>query len=285
MPKFLNILSNLLNEASRFKMNPELNFYLHDLSDRLWEMRNKKFTKKTIVDEIPFKTSDGVDGLVKVVINPRLPYIGYMETKPKDSRDPMDFVMELQPKEYVSKKNLYLTIYHEMLHAMDPALSTKLSQKYLATYNEKFDPHYWGHPIEFRTITNEFLEALEMEIERRLGMLKNVENKKYIHQSLENILNYFSKGEKLSKLSKDIMRKVNDEEVLDNLISKSVSEFTSSYPGIADFLAGREGDEPYYITYVEMIKKYNPKIWPRFLTMLYKSIEELKNKIKEKGSN
>ena len=282
MPKFINILSNILSEASRFKMNPELNFYLHDLADRLWEMRKKKITKKTLVDQFPFKTSDGVDGFVKVVINPKLPYIGYMETKPKDSRDPMDFVMELQPKEYVSKKNLYLTIYHEMLHAMDPALSTRLSPKFLTTYNEKSDKDYWGHPIEFRTITNEFLEGLEMEFERRLSFLRNIENKKYLLQSLENILNYFSKGEKLSKLSKDIMRKVNDEEVLDNMISKSFSELTSAFPGIANFLAGREGDEPYYITYVEMIKKYNPKVWPNFLTMLYKSISELKSKIQDK---
>ena len=133
-------------------MDPELNLYLHDLSDRLWQSRNKKLTKKTLVDVFPFKTSDGAQGQVKVVINPKLPYIGYMETKPKDSRDPMDFVMELQPKEYVSRKNLYLTIYHEMMHATDPSQSTKMSAKYLTTYNEKSDKDYWGHPIEFRAI-------------------------------------------------------------------------------------------------------------------------------------
>ncbi|NBO23245.1 hypothetical protein EBU94_07915, partial [bacterium] len=133
MPNFISILSNLITEASRYKMDPELNLHLHDLAERLWEMRNKKFTKKTLVDKIPFKTSDGVDGLVRVTINPRLKYLGYMETQPKESRDPMDFVMELQPKEYGSKKNLFLTIYHEMLHATDPSQSTRLSPKYLTT--------------------------------------------------------------------------------------------------------------------------------------------------------
>lgn len=282
MPKIINILSNLLKEASRYKMDPEVNFYLHDLTHRLWEKRNKKYTRKTLVDGFPFKTSDGVDGYVKVVINPRLKHIGYMETRPKESRDPMDFVMELQPRDYISEKNLYLTIYHEFLHATDPSQSTHYSPKYMLTYDEKSDEKYWGHPIEFRTISNEFLEGLEMEFERRLSLLRNPEQKKYLIQSLDNLLAYFSKNEKLNKISLDILRRVNDEEVLDNMISKSLSDMTVDYPGISDFIAAREEEEPYYITYVELIKKYNPNIWPRFLTMLYKSIEELKNKIMKK---
>lgn len=283
MPKIINILSNLLNEASRYKMDPELNFLLHDLSDRLWASRNKKFTRKTLVDGFPFKTSDGVDGYVKVVINPRLKYIGQMDTKPTGSRDPMDFVMEVQPKEYVSRKNLYLTLYHEMLHATDPTQSSKYSPKYMLSYDEHSDEKYWGHPIEFRTVTNEFLEALEMEVERRLSLLRNPEQKKYLIQSLDNILGYFSRGQQLNKITLDILRRVNDEEVLDNLISKSLSNITTEFPGLADFVAKREDEEPYYITYIELIKKYNPKMWPDFLTMLYKSVEDLKNKIIKKG--
>lgn len=262
-------------------MDSELNFYLHDLADRLWNARNKKITKKTEVDRFLFKTSDDVQGMVRIVINPRLKYIGNMETKPEASRDPMDFVMELQPKEYVSRKNLYLTLYHELLHATDPSQSTKYSPKFMSTYDDTSDEKYWGHPIEFRTITNEFLEALEMEIERRLMSLKNPEYKKYLSQSVENILRYFSQGEKLSKLSFDILRRVNDEEVLDNMISHSISNFTTIYPGISDFIAAREDDEPYYITYIELIKKHNPKAWPNFLTMLYKSLNDLKKKIEK----
>lgn len=279
MKKFLNILSNILNEASRYKMDPELNFLLHDISERLWNTRTKKFTKKTLVDKIPFKTSDGVQGMVKIFINPRLKYIGQMDTRPTGSRDPMDFEMELQPKEYVSRKNLYLTLYHEMLHATDPSQSTQYSTKYMSTYDEESDENYWGHPIEFRTVTNEFLEGLEMEYERRLAGLKNSDQKKYLIKSLNNVLGYFSRGEKLSKLSLDVLRRVNDEEVRDNIISRSLSDFTTKYPGLSDFIAAREDEEPYYITYIELIKKHNPKMWPNFLTMLYKSVQELKNKI------
>ena len=150
----------------------------------------------------------------------------------------------------------------------------------MLTYDEKDDTKYWGHPIEVRTITNEFLEGLEMEILRRLEALKNSENKKFLVRSLDNLLDYFSKNLPLNKLTLDILSKVNDEEVLENMISNSLSELTTKYPGIADFLSKKE--EPYYLTYVEMIKKYNPKIWSRFLTMLYNSVQDLKQKIKDK---
>lgn len=283
MPKIINILSNLLNEASRFKMDPELNFLLHDLADRLWEKRNKKYTRKTLVDGFPFKTSDGQDGYVKVFINPRLKFIGQMDTKPTGSRDPADFELEVQPKEYTSKKNLYLTLYHEMLHATDPSQSTKYNPKYMLTYNEFSDEKYWGHPIEFRAISNEFLEGLEMDIERRLESIKNPDYKKYLIRSLDNLLGYFSRGESLNKLTIDILKRVNDEDVLENMISKSLTNLTTTYPNISDLVVKKDEDEPYYLTYLENIKKYNPKMWPRFLTMLYKSIEDLRNKIIKKG--
>ena len=281
MIKLVPILSNVISEG-RFKMDPEVYLHLTTLAEKLWSMRDQKFTKKTLVDVIPFKTSDGVDGQVKIVINPRLPHIGNMETRPKESRDPMDFVMELQPKEYVSPKNLFLTMYHEMLHATDPSQSTRLSQKYMSTYNEKLDTHYWGHPIEFRAITNEFLEGLELELLRRLHAIRKPDNKKFLLKSIKNIINYFAKGEKLSKLSLDIIERINDEHVLDNRISQMVADMPTEFPGVSEFKSEKE-DEPYYLGYVEQIKKYNPRIWPRFLKMIYESLKNIEEQIKEKG--
>lgn len=274
MKKIFEILTDIVSEAKRFQFEPEVYLNLATLTEKLWSLRNKKFVGKTLVDSFPFKTSDGVDGFVKVVVNPKLKYIGYMETRPKGSRDPMDFVMELQPKEFISKKNLFLTIYHEMLHATDPSQSTKESPSYLLTYDEKSDEKYWGHPIEFRAITNEFLEGLVLEFERRKQNLKNSENIKYLKNTLTNIKNYFAKNETLSKLSLDILDRINDENVLDDRISKLVSEMPTNFPGVSEFMTKSE-DEPYYLTYVELIKKYNPEIWKRFLTMLYNTVEEI----------
>ena len=281
MIKIIDILTNVISEQKRFQFDPETYQKLVSLTEKLWGMRNKEFKKKTLVDGFQFKTSDGTDGYVKVVVNPRLKYIGFMDTKPKFSRDPMDFVMELQPKEYGSKKNLFLTIYHEMLHATDPSQSTKMSPKFLSTYNEKSDEAYWGHPIEFRAITNEFLEGLVNEFKRRIERLRNLDNKRFLQKSLDNILNYFGKGEPLNKLSLDILSRINDENMLDSKISKVFSNMTTDYPKTSEFITSKE--DPYYITYIELIKKHNPKIWPKFLTMLYNTSEEIKDIINKKG--
>lgn len=281
MSNFLKILDSIIVEQKRDVLDPELYSKLERLTDKLWSNRDKEYKGKTVIEQIPFKTKDGADGLVKVVVNPRLKFIGLMDTKPPYSKDPMDFVMELQPKEYGSKKNLFLTIYHEMMHATDPNLSTKMNMKYMAGYSEHNDAKYWGHPIEFRAITNEFLEALVLEYRRRLMRLRIPENKKFLIKSLTNIMRYFKEGIPLSKLSLDIMRRMNDEDVLENRFSKILSDIATDFPETSEFINREE--EPYFLNYILNIKKYNPEIWKRFLTMLYKTskeIEEIINKNK-----
>jgi len=280
MKKILTILNHLIVEQKRDILDPELYSSIEKLTDNLWSNRNKVYTKKTLIGQIPFKTKDGTDGLIKIVINPRLSYIGEMGTKPYLSRDPMDFVMELQPKKYGSKKNLYLTIYHEVMHATDPNLSTKTSMKYLSTYNPLDDKKYWGHPIEFRAITNEFLEALVLEFKLRISRLRIPENKKFLTKSLENILNYFKQGTKLSKLSLDILRRMNDENVLDDRFAKLVADISLEFPQASEFIPEKE--EPYFLTYIEKIKNHNPEIWRRFLTMLSKTSKEIEEIINKK---
>lgn len=273
MSKFLQILNNIILEQKREVLDPSLYSKLENLTNKLWSNREKKYKGKTVVEQIPFKTKDGVDGLVKVVINPRLKFIGLMDTKPPFSRDPMDFVMELQPREYGSKKNLFLTIYHEMMHATDPTQSTKMNMKYQTTYSEFDDKKYWGHPIEFRAITNEFLEALVLEFKRRLKRNTSAENKVLLMKSLTNITNYFKSGEILSKLSTNIMSRMNDENLSDSRVSQILSNIQTDYPETSEIIPSNE--IPYFLTYILLIKKNNPYIWRRFLTMFSKSVDEI----------
>jgi len=281
MSRFLQILDNIISEQKRDILDPELYSKLERLTDKLWANKDKEYKGKTFIEQIPFKTKDGVDGLVRGVVNPRLKFIGLMDTKPPFSRDPMDFVMELQPKEYGSKKNLFLTIYHEMMHATDPTQSTKTSMKYQSTYSEFNDKKYWGHPIEFRAITNEFLEALVLEFKRRLMRLRIPENKKFLSKSLINLMKYFKEGTPLSKLSLDILKRMNDDNVLDNRFSRLLSDMATDFPQTSEFLSQQE-EEPYFLTYILNIKKYNPEIWRRFLTMLFKTSKEIEEIINKK---
>lgn len=282
MIKFIPILSDVINEQKRHKFEPETYAKLHSLVNNLWNDRNKEYKGKTIVDYVPITVKDGTKGQVQIRVNPRLKYIGYMGTKPKDSRDPMDIYIEVNPKFYESKKNLYLTLYHELIHAIDPTQSTKLSPKYLTTYDENSDEKYWGHPIEFFAITNEFLEGLVLEFKRRADRIRNEDNRKHLNKSFNNILNYFAKGERLSKVSSDILYKINDEYVEDDEISKVLDDLITNNPHLADYITMPD-DVPYYLNYVEAIKKFNPKIWRRFLTMLVKTKDEIENIINKKG--
>ena len=167
-----------------------------------------------------------------------------------------------------------------MIHASDPTQSFKWKPSYDITYSEKKDEMYWGHPIEFFAITNEFLEGLVLEFKRRKLRLKNKENSKILEKSLSNILNYFAKNEKLSKLSLDVLFRINDEYVDNNQISRVITNIQSEYPEVSELIPIRKNDVPYYLHYIELIKKYNPKIWSRFLTMLYKTSEEILQDLK-----
>lgn len=279
MIKFLNILSDVITEGKRFQFDPEVYLQITNVVDKLWNDRNKTYTKKTLVDKIPFKSVEGVDGLAKIIVNPRLKYIGYMGTKPKKSLDPADIYLEVNPKHYETKKNLYLTVYHEMLHAADPTQSYKWTPSYELTYDEKSDEKYWGHPIEFFAISNEFLEGLVLEFERRIDSVFKPKNIMVLEKSLKNILNYFAKGERLSSLSRDILHKINDENLEDETFSKTFHRMTDEFPEMRSFM---KKETPYYLHYVEMIKKYNPEIWPKFLNMLYKTYEEIQTYIDNK---
>jgi hypothetical protein len=279
--KFLNILNQVISEAKRYQFDPETHFKLASVVEELWSDRNKPYKGKTTVDVIPFKMADGTEGLVKVIVNPRLKYIGYMGTKPKKSLDPADLYVEVNPKHYESKKNLYLTLYHEMLHASDPTQSHRWTPSYELTYDEKSDEKYWGHPIEFFAISNEFLEGLVLEFERRNRRMRNPENKKILLKSLQNIINYFAKNEPLSKQSLNILQRINDDNIGSGKFGQILANIQTDYPQTSEMLPSSFEDEPYYLHYVQMIKKFNPKIWPKFLSMLYTTSKEIEDLIKK----
>lgn len=281
MIKFINILTSVISEQKRYQFSPETQERLKSVVDKLWSDRDKKYLKKTKVDFFPFKLADGTDGLVKVIVNPRLPYIGFMGTNPKKSLDPADIFIEVNPKHYQSKKNLYLTIYHEMIHASDPTQTHEWKPSYEVSYNPKKDEMYWGHPIEFFAITNEFLEGLIKEYTRRGSRTRSSENRGLLLKSFNNILNYFAKGEKLNKLSQDILYRINDEYVNTGKISNMLADISTDYPNVTELIPNKE-DIPYYLQYIQLIKKYNPDIWPRFLTMLFKTKDEIENIINKK---
>jgi hypothetical protein len=280
MIRFINILNDVISEQKRYKFQPEVHQTLKSVTEKLWKDRKKEYEGIRVIEKIPFKLADGTDGLVQIRVNPRLKYVGFLGNKPKKSLDPMDLYIDVNPKFYESKKNLYLTLYHEMIHASDPTQSHLWTPSYELTYDPNLDEKYWGHPIEFFAISNEFLEGLIIEFERRKKRIKNSENIKLLEKSFQNILNYFAKGEKLSNLSLDILYRINDEHVDSNKISNVLADIQTEYPKVSELMKTKKKDVPYFLHYVELIKKNNPKIWPRFLRMLYKVSDEIQDILK-----
>ncbi len=280
MIKFINILSNVISEQKRYKLSPEDYTKLQELTDRLWSLRSKEIPRKIEVDQMEFKTADGSNGKFKVFLNPRYKNYGQMDLKPRTTRNPQKFEMQLNPKLFGSKKNLFLTLYHELMHATDPQFTTKYSEKYFADYDPEVDEKYWGHAIEFRAVTNEFLEGLVNEFRRRNNRVIKLENRQLLLKSLNNLLNYFAKGETLSRLSLDVINRISDEKLKDTRIAKLLANISTEYPETSEFMNNKE---PYYLKLINTIKKFNPDMWPKFLKMLYDTTDEINNIINKGG--
>jgi hypothetical protein len=274
MIKFINILSNVISEQKRYKLSPEDYTKLQELTDRLWTLRSKEIPRKIEVDQMEFTTADGSEGKVRIFLNPRYKNYGQMDLNPKTTRNPQKFVMQLNPKLFGSKKNLFLTLYHELMHATDPNFTTRSNDNYWKDYDPTVDEKYWGHPVEFRAVTNEFLEGLVNEFRRRNDRVVKIENRQLILKSLNNILNYFAKGEPLSRLSLDVINRISDEGLKDTRIANLLANISTEYPETSEFMNNKE---PYYLRLINTIKKFNPDMWPRFLKMLYDSVDEIKD--------
>jgi hypothetical protein len=273
MTKFIPILNSIISEQKRDFLRPEVYSKLEMITDILWNLKNKVFDRRTFVTDLDFKVRDGEDGKIGIYINPRLKYIALLDKRPKSSTDPKKFVLDLNSEKFGSKKNLFLTLYHEYMHATDPNLSTKQTDKYLSSYSPDDNKKYWGHPIEFRAISNEFLEALVMEFKRRLKRNSTAENKVSLLKSIQNITNYFKNGENLSNYSFDILSRMNDENLSDNRISQVLSNIQTDFPKTSEIIPIKSN--PYFLKYILLIKKNNPEIWKRFLTMLSKTVDEI----------
>lgn len=270
MIKFIDIL----NESTRVKMDPDFKRVLNNVVDIIFKKRKTGFKKFTPITSIPIQIADGTPGTVEIAVDPELEHYGILDVKVEDSVDPNDFIIKINPNEVKSKKGLYQTLYHEIMHATDPMFSTKSTETFWDTYDPEFDDKYWGHPVEFRAITNEFIEGLINEFTLRRSRVKNPNSIESLKKSLVNIMNHFSNGEKLSVLSSDIIGDMYGSEemsrsrmVLNNILIDN--------PEISDIFGQSEKNLEYMVV-LELVKKYSGSDWNRFLGMLYKASEEIK---------
>jgi hypothetical protein len=275
MIKFIDIL----NESTRVKLDPEFKKVLNNVVEVIFKKR-KSFRKYTPITTIPIKIADGTPGAVEIAVDPDLEHFGLLDTKcGENCTDPMELIMTINPKKVNSKKNLYQTIYHEMMHATDPMLTTKSTESFWSDYDPDKDEMYWGHPAEFRAITNEFIEALINEFALRRNRLHKQSSIDILRKSLDNILNYFGKGEPLSNLSKDIIYDMYGAQEITN-IRKALENIIVDNPDVAELLPRNKKEKMDYITVIDLVKQHSGDDWKRFLGMLVKAGDEIKEILK-----
>ena len=270
MIKFIDIL----NESTRVKMDPDFKRVLNNVVDIIFKKRKTGFKKFTPITSIPIQIADGTPGTVEIAVDPELEHYGILDVQVEDSVDPNDFIIKINPNEVKSKKGLYQTLYHEIMHATDPMFSTKSTETFWDTYDPEFDDKYWGHPVEFRAITNEFIEGLINEFTLRRSRVKTPNSIESLKKSLDNIMNHFSNGEKLSVLSSDIIGDMYGSEEMSRS-RMALNNILIDNPEISDIFSKSEKNLEYMVV-IELVKKYSGSDWKRFLGMLYKSSEEIK---------
>ena len=279
MGKFITILSGLIQEAGRIKLDFKTQTLLDSFVNKIYKKKLSGVNQYTSLGYMPILTSDGFHGEVEIVLDPELPYLGLLDQKVEDSTDPNDFIILINPNKITSRKYLYQTLFHELMHATDPVFSTKQSEKVWSTYDPEVDEKYWAHPIEFRASANEFLEGIVREFNIRKNRLRNKSNIITLMKASDSILDYFSKGKKLNKLAFNIINEITNDEHLNNVINNILKDIPLQYPDVIELMPERQ-NPPNYINVIELIKKYDPEIWKRFLTMLYKTMDEIKTSLR-----
>jgi len=279
MGYLINILSDIITEAKRIKLDLETVSHLENFTNKIYKKKLSGVKGYTKVGNMPIVTSDGVKGNVEIVMDPKLPYLGLLDQKIEDSTDPNDFILSVNPEKITGKKYLYQTLYHEIMHATDPVFTTKQSEKVWSTYDPEIDEKYWAHPIEFRASTNEFLEGIVREFNLRKNRLKKKENLINLEKAADSILNYFSKGKKLNRLAYNIINEITDDEHLSNVYNQILKNITVEFPNVAELMPEKM-EPPKYINLIELIKRYDKEIWKKFLTMLYQTVQEIKESLR-----
>jgi hypothetical protein len=168
----------------------------------------------------------------------------------------MDFTKMMTGNENPGIDAVRKTLTHELIHAKDPATN----HRYLKEPNEPGKDYYksWA---EFQTMTGQFFEAITTSVDRAVKLKMTKEE---ILSALDSILQFYSgKQTTFNQNAKDFIQGSGKRTAFQSLVNK-FTEYSSSLNT--------------YASYILMIKKYNPEGYKEFLTDLYKTVDDAKDK-------
>jgi hypothetical protein len=256
-----------MENIKRKNLSPSINAQLRKFASIISKNHNK-FNSNTKVGEIFFENDLGENGFVEIYAWKNLPFYAQLLGDKID-----EFKIEVLA--LPSEKEVYNALYHEMLHATDPDF---FDDEGWEDYDPEKDISYFGHKLEFRTMTNEFLNALVNVFKEKLKG-SNPKSKKKLHDALTNIVNYYFHDEPLKDFAADLLdysagsiRFSNND--LDDLMSRIQLQYPGEYT-LTTKTSKREKLPIFIRGYLNKIREYNPKQWTDFMSMLLSTQEEI----------
>lgn len=269
---------NIQEASKRFRLDDKnLNTMLGLLDDMSNEIKTSKKRSMYHFKDIPITTMDGTEYQLPVYIHPKFESFAGIAYDREQPVNKDNIFLIVNPKFIGGKKNLYNSLYHEFLHAVDPAITTKPSKKYLSKYGDpnEFPELYYSHGIELRGITGEFFEAMVNEFRERLENAKDEEDKEIFRKTINNIMSFFNELEPLTPLAYDILDDMNGQRSFDGKFSQMLNSIMKDYPKTSELFKDTPNWEPYYLRVLDLIRQHSPKGWNMFLKMLYSTKEEI----------
>lgn len=184
-----------INEAKRVRLGPELEASADALAGRLWAMRRGRIDRPVEVDTWTFRTHDGAQAMMSIVVDPALEdYWAITDTNPPYSRDPMDLEMRVcHPRHFSTRSDLVNIIVHETVHAIDPSLTTGLSVRDQVSYGwwrgPEHEAGYLADKGEYTAVHSEFLDALV----RQFRSMRNTHSRAVLLATLGEVVAHFAR--------------------------------------------------------------------------------------------
>jgi len=257
----------------RVKLDNVLRHTLWRLAEHLWDIR-KTVHDRTYVRSVDFTLANGRRGTVKILLEPHMELFGEVDTPPGTAHNPHTFYMLVNPKTFLNVRNVYSLLFHEFMHLTDPTQSVAWNDRYCKeTYSADADETYYGHDIEFRAFVNEFLEGLVNAFAD--GVSRGTDGATLWRMNRE-ILDHFNEGGALSSDTIDLLQGVGGFDG-ENRFKREWRKFSYRFPFLKKLYWA--GDAAAFLTYLYRIREFNPRRWPRFLTLLYAAHGEIETVI------
>lgn len=174
------------------------------------------------------------------------------------------------------------TLYHEMIHAKDPATNHHLLK---APYNITDESVYYKSWIEFPTMTGQLMEAIVNRVREYCADSVTISEFNEIKEALQGILDFYAgKTKYMDNVTRNFL-----EHDTTNWLQRFISKVISFGDAILGnfFTGGRMNDKEMdqYVYFLNKIKQYNPEGWKEFHKDLYLTIQECVEMVNEKIKN